>query len=184
MRKAVCPLGILTVFALVLSLLVCLVGCSDDDSEAVAPASEPLELAALTLPAPACNGFDSDPTPGDIYLYQECLEYSLKYDGTLVFHHASAQFNCCSDSIDVAVNLLDRTITITEKEFSLMGGCDCECPVDLDYEVSGIEPGVYTISVVDPYRCHSSRFLTLQFSVDLSVTPNGAFCIDRCARVE
>jgi uncharacterized protein (UPF0371 family) len=64
-----------------------------------------------------------------------------------------------------------------------MGGCDCDCPVDLEYEVAGIEPALYTITVIDPYRCQSYGYLTLQFAVDLAVTPTGSFCVDRCVRV-
>jgi hypothetical protein len=57
MKRTIDSLRVLPVLSVTVFLLVCLAGCGgDDEPQMVAPASASLELAAYTLPAPACNG--------------------------------------------------------------------------------------------------------------------------------
>ena len=95
---------------------------------------------------------------------KDCIQYS--YDGIsqLQLIHIDAYFNCCPGKITAEIIIEDNRITILEKEE--MAVCHCMCYFDLDYEFSGIKPGVYTISINN----------TLQWTVDLSSFPTGKLC--------
>ncbi|MBU1319499.1 MAG: hypothetical protein KKH67_09955 [candidate division Zixibacteria bacterium] len=107
---------------------------------------------------------------------QTCIEYT--YDGvsTLQVRHLNGGFNCCP--VFVAEFSIDGdVITITEIDSLYMGGCDCECLFDIDYELVGVMPGVYTISVVEVITFPGED--PLEFPIDLTTATSGLFCVER-----
>ena len=116
-----------------------------------------------------CKSFFED----DTNTSQDCIEYN--YDGGVLFlKHINAGFNCCSN-ITANFTISDDKIIIEEIEIS--GECDCLCLFDIDYEFINLEPGVYTITVDEPYRHEDEKIL--EFTVDLNRNTSGVFCVDR-----
>ncbi len=109
-------------------------------------------------------------TPPD----QDCMEY--QYDGQSVFllKHVNAGFNCCPE-IAADITIAGDLITIEEIEIS--GDCDCLCLFDLNYEIRDLQPGEYTITVIEPYVEEGDE--TLEFTVDLISSPSGSYCVYR-----
>ena len=66
-------------------------------------------------------------------------------------------------------------IRIKEKESSSL--CDCNCLYDLDYEFTGVAPGITRISVVGPYQPEGDP--PLEFLVDLGGAASGSYCVER-----
>ena len=112
-------------------------------------------------------------TPPD----QDCIEY--QYDGAslLLLKHVNAGFNCCPDEILADITIEDNVITIDEDESLESGGCDCLCLFDVDYQISNLPPGEYTIRVNGLYLEEGDEIL--QFTVDLTSSPSGSFCVYR-----
>lgn len=103
---------------------------------------------------------------------QECLEYSAAGE-LLTLKHVNGAFNCCPGDIFAEVHIEDGVITIEEREKE--AGCFCLCLFDLDYEIRGLSPGVYTINIVGPYM--NNRIFTC--TVDLVSSGSGCCCMDR-----
>lgn len=103
---------------------------------------------------------------------QECAEYSFA-GGVLSLRHVNAAANCCG-IVSVVVTVEGRTIALTETENYERTPCDCDCLIDIEYEVVDLTPGPYEICITtkDWYR-------ELEFSVDLSLIPSGSYCEDR-----
>jgi hypothetical protein len=55
--------------------------------------------------------------------------------------------------------------------------CDCDCLFDLEYEITGLPPGDYQISVIEPYLPGGDLNLTL--TIELSPGTDGIHCVDR-----
>jgi len=132
------------------------------------------EPAGRLTGASGCKRFEStgafDVTPPN----QDCVDYFYNGNNILLLTHLNAGFNCCPViGADIAVT--DNNITITEKEIT--GLCDCLCLFDLDYEVVNLPPGVYTITVIEPYFMPGDE--PLEFIVDLTEEPSGAYCVKR-----
>ncbi|MEZ5358693.1 MAG: dockerin type I domain-containing protein [Candidatus Zixiibacteriota bacterium] len=106
----------------------------------------------------------------------ECIDW--EYDGisTLSIQHINAVFNCCLQDFAVEINVMSSTITITEIESDELM-CDCICRFDVEYDVLGIEPGVYTIIVQGPYT--GEVIPAIQFEADLSMPNSGMKCETR-----
>jgi len=67
--------------------------------------------------------------------------------GTIQVSHRQSMYNCCCEiSFDVATE--GYAIDITEYEELIAGGCDCLCCFDLEVQVSGLAPGIYTVRIV------------------------------------
>lgn len=123
---------------------------------------------------PDCKSYadtDQDRFPSSM----ECLSYS--YDGTdvLSIDHINTGFNCCPGEILADIVFRNDTILITESETE--GLCDCYCLFDTYYEMTGIEPKVYTIVFDVPYIHEDDELLSI--TVDLSASPEGSACVDR-----
>ena len=104
---------------------------------------------------------------------QDCIKYN--YDGVLLLlKHINAGFNCCPN-ITANFTISDNKITIEEIEIS--GECDCLCLFDIDYEFVNLKPGIYTITVYEPYRHEDEKIL--EFTIDLNGNTSGIFCVDR-----
>jgi hypothetical protein len=111
------------------------------------------------------------------YSDSSCLEYNYVGDSMLCLRHVNAGFNCCP-LIDATVAVEGDEITITESESFPEGyGHLYTCLFDLDYEIHNIQPGIYTISVQELYLIESDE--SLQFTVDLSESKSGVFCVER-----
>jgi hypothetical protein len=111
-----------------------------------------------------------DSTPPD----QDCIEYQYDGESVLQLKHVNAGFNCCPE-IAANITIEDNTITIEEIEIS--GECYCLCLFDVDYEISNLPPGVYTIKVNGLYLEEGDE--PLEFTVDLASSPSGIFCVYR-----
>lgn len=107
---------------------------------------------------------------------QSCIEYT--YDGVSRLHvrHINGGFNCCP--VFVAEFSIDGDlITITEIDSLYMGGCDCECLFDVDYELTGVMPGVYTLHVDEVTILPGDD--PLEGQIDLTSATSGIFCVER-----
>ena len=101
---------------------------------------------------------------------KECLEYD--YDGNnLLLKHINAAFNCCLDGITARIDVDGQVITITTEEKLANGqGCHCLCLYDLDYLITGLKPGIYTIVI--------SSFSNL-IQINFSRPTSGTYCETR-----
>jgi len=107
---------------------------------------------------------------------QTCIEYT--YDGVSTLHvrHINGLFNCCP--VFVAEFAIDGDlITITEVDSLYMGGCDCDCLFDVDYEITGLMPGIYTLSIDEISTFPGDDPLEAQ--IDLTAATSGIFCVER-----
>ncbi|MFC1475700.1 hypothetical protein ACFLQW_01705 [Candidatus Zixiibacteriota bacterium] len=108
-------------------------------------------------------------------IYSECIDY--EYDGmsVLQLRHFDAQFNCCPDSFTAEISIVGTEILIEESEWVTGGGCDCWCPYDLDYVITGLPPGEYTISLTGSRRPGGGPD-PLVFTINLVTTPSNHLC--------
>ena len=106
---------------------------------------------------------------------EDCLEYRYNGTDTLALSHINAGFNCCPGEIDADISFEGNIITITEREST--AGCHCLCLYDLDYQIANLEPGEYTIRVIEPYISQTDQ--ELEFTVTLSSITSGSFCQTR-----
>jgi hypothetical protein len=109
-------------------------------------------------------------TPPD----QDCMEYQYDGESILSLKHVNAGFNCCPE-IAANITIEDNIITIEEIEIS--GECFCLCLFDVDYEISNLPPGEYTIKVNEVYLEEADEIL--EFTVDLTSSPSGTHCVYR-----
>lgn len=116
-----------------------------------------------------CIEFFSDHPPSE-----DCLEYSYSEEGVLHLNHVNAGFNCCP-IITANISVCDYNITIEEIELS--GDCFCLCLFDLYYQITDLQPGTYSINIIEPYIHEDDE--PLGFTVDLSSTPSGIHCVER-----
>ncbi len=134
----------------------------------------------LTVPVNSgeCKTFQKTTPPDSTPPNQSCIEY--QYDGldVLSITHRNAGFNCCPDELAVIIGIDGNVITIEEVEYLYGGGCDCLCLFDLDYEITGLPPGEYTVEVVEPYRHPDDE--PLEFTINLPSSPDtGSHCVFR-----
>jgi hypothetical protein len=106
---------------------------------------------------------------------QECVEYDTDGRGLLKLKHINAGFNCCPGTISAAIDISVGFVRIKERESSSL--CDCDCLYDLAYEIAGLTPGIYRITVVGPYQPEGDP--PLEFSADLSQAASGSYCVER-----
>ncbi|MDH4158221.1 MAG: hypothetical protein OEW00_13195, partial [candidate division Zixibacteria bacterium] len=107
---------------------------------------------------------------------QDCIAYEYDGEGLLKLTHINAGLNCCP-VIVADIEVVDGTIIIEEIDSLDNGGCDCLCLFDIDYEITNLLPGEYTIKVIEPYRHHDDDIL--EFTVNFVTTPTGSFCVPR-----
>jgi hypothetical protein len=105
------------------------------------------------------------------------MEYTYDGESTLLLKHINAGFNCCPDEIIANITIEGNLITIEEDESLESGGCDCICLFDLDLEITNLQPGEYTIKVIELYVFPDDE--PLEFTVDLSSSPSGIYCVER-----
>jgi hypothetical protein len=105
--------------------------------------------------------------------YQDCIVYT--YDGSSLLHlkHTNTMFNCCPEETYAVIDIWAHKITIVEEEALYNGGCECLCLYDADYDISGVQPGTYSVEVHEVY-CDP-----IIFNIDLAGAPSGNFCVSR-----
>jgi hypothetical protein len=110
---------------------------------------------------------------------QDCIQYLYDGVGALTLKHINAGFNCCPGSLHADFDIGGGLITITESEvYDTVGPCACLCLFDVDYEISGLPPGLYTIRVNGLYVNPGDD--PLEFPVDLSgPVDTSYFCVQR-----
>jgi hypothetical protein len=105
----------------------------------------------------------------------DCLEYTCDGDSVLHLRHHNAAFNCCPGDLTAEVTVEGTNITITEHESQ--AECDCDCLYDLDYTITGLQAGQYTITVNEPYVPAGDPLL--QCAISLLPDHEGKCCLDR-----
>ena len=111
-----------------------------------------------------------------VSLSEECLQYEWTGQGTLGLTHINAGFNCCPERVLGSVAVQGNTITVTETETG--GLCNCDCLYDLDYVITNLDSGHYTLVVV-PTGYVPAGDPPLTFAVDLTAPTNGVVCVRR-----
>lgn len=91
---------------------------------------------------------------------KECIGYQYNGSGTLSLGHYNALFNCCPGEVQAIIEIKGNTIFITESQ--LEAACRCNCHYDLDFQISGIQSGQYTIQIT----CEDGR--SLSYSITLT----------------
>jgi hypothetical protein len=121
----------------------------------------------------AITGVDTSPSTSGV---QVCVFGTYDGTGTLSITQINAGLNCCLDGLSADVTVEGDLITITQIEEPEGGYCDCICLYDIDIALFNIEPGMYTIRVVEPYLGPEEP---IEFDVDL--TSQGVFhhCVTR-----
>lgn len=107
-------------------------------------------------------------------LAQDCIEYHYLGGGYLLLNHINAAFNCCPE-FEADIDVAGDTITVTEVEIS--GICYCLCLFDLNYEIVGLTPGVYNVTVIQEWLEPDDE--PLDFTMDLLSSPSGIHCVER-----
>lgn len=134
--------------------------------------------AGMPVDFTGCKTFLGSPGYGDTPPDQSCIEYQYDGEGVLQISHINAGFNCCPGIILVQIDLKANHITITEREhYDSTGPCYCLCLFDLDFAITDVEPGEYTIQVIEPYVIDGDE--PLEFTVDLSSPSEGSYCVGR-----
>lgn len=123
-----------------------------------------------------CKEFPSVAGVNDVPADQNCLEYYYDGESILLLRHLNGRFNCCPDSLTADFTIATVSILIEEIEWASQP-CDCICLYDLDYKITDLPLGTYTITVDEPYRSGSSGLL--EVTVDLKDSPQGSFCVPR-----
>jgi hypothetical protein len=125
----------------------------------------------------SCKSFGGEALADSVQSNQSCLVYEYDGSGTLGFIHANAGFNCCPTEITAWFSFEDGIIRVHEVEDLSGGGCHCLCLFDLQFEVTNIPPGIYTVEVVEPYLAEGEIPLTA--TLDLTSTGSGTRCVER-----
>jgi hypothetical protein len=120
-----------------------------------------------------CKTFEED---ADVPPSRTCIEYGYDGAGLLSIAHVNAGFNCCPGVIFAIFAVEGDRITIVEGQTENV--CDCECLFDLDMRIEGIEPGTYTIEVVEIYP-EIILGERLVLTVDLADAGSGDYCVER-----
>ena len=107
---------------------------------------------------------------------RDCVDYHFDDQNVLLIKHRNAAFNCCHGDIRADMDFYGRTIHIKEaEEFSM---CDCACLVrEVNYEITGLEPGRYTIIVEGLYLTGGEK--ALEFGVNIYPGKSGTYCVER-----
>jgi hypothetical protein len=158
----------IAIFFLAASLLICIPGCKKASD--VFPDDA---IGALTDYS-ACKkefwGKQNSTLERTAQEDQECIEYEYNGGNTLLINHTNAVFNCCPGNILADIQFSEGLISILEKETE--HGCKCLCYFDLDFRLTHIPPGIYTIRIT----CEGG--LTREFTIDLNASLYGSKCWD------
>lgn len=135
------------------------------------------EFSGKLINASECKSFaisQNSQINGDIPANLDCFEYNFS-NGILKIKHINSGFNCCPGKLSAEITKIGNSITITEKEESPQ--CHCNCLYDFEYELYGLEPQIYHIKFVEPYKLTEEPIL--EQDIDLSLNTQGKFCVER-----
>jgi len=107
---------------------------------------------------------------------QDCIEYTYDGASVLTLKHVNAGFNCCPDSLGATFGFDGAVITITEVAW-VSQGCNCLCLFDMDFRITGVPPGRYTIRVGEVELGEGVEIL--QMTVNLTSAGSGQHCLTR-----
>ncbi len=121
-----------------------------------------------------CKNPPSRLFPNPVADSMDCLEYQYDGHGTLTVNHINGALNCCPVILS-DIEIIGQNIIITQID-SLEGGfgCPCMCLFDFTYVFDNIEPGTYTIGIIEPYKPAGDE--TLILTVQLYGTVSGGVC--------
>lgn len=107
----------------------------------------------------------------------DCLEFHYDGQGTLILIHINGALNCCPVIIS-EIYIFEDGILIEQIDSLENGyGCPCMCLFDFEYRFENIEPGTYTIRIVEPYRPAGDEELIV--TLQLFGTVSGEECFTR-----
>lgn len=158
---------------LVLSLALLVLGCSGDNPKTTKPT--PPGPSGTLVSYTGCKQFPPAALASGTIQDQDCLVYRYDGQGVLELDHINAGFNCCPGSITAVITIEDNVITITESEEGAY--CDCNCLFDVGYEITELDPGEYTIHVIEPYV--GPEHDPLECTIDLTTSTEGSCCVTR-----
>lgn len=116
---------------------------------------------------------DATPVPGS---GNDCIEYHYDSNQSILsLKHINASFNCCPLEIVAEITIGQQIISIVEAQV-FNGGtpCPCLCLRDIDYEITNLPAGEYTIHIGE-----LSPGSAFEFTVDLDAQPSGSYCVQR-----
>lgn len=122
-----------------------------------------------------CKSWSKNTPPDSAQPDQDCIYWQYDGESVLQLLHANAGANCCPDDIIAEISISGAEIVIEEQEV-LTHPCYCLCLFDVDYEIVGISPGEYTITILGLYL---DGMEPLQVTIDLVANPTGYYCIER-----
>ncbi len=129
----------------------------------------------------ACKSFEKGSETDTIPPDQECVIWEYDGQSVLHIHHKNASFNCCPlEQFAETGEISNGVIHVMEQEILLGGyGCLCLCLFNIDYAVTRLTPGDYTIRLVGPGVDPESENV-LEFTVTLTSEPSsGSYCETR-----
>ncbi len=108
-----------------------------------------------------------------------CVEYDYDQELNILYlSHIDAGFNCCVEQISADIQIDQQSVSISAAEvYGPAGPCDCLCLYDVEFVINDLGSGEYLITVEDSATEEPDELL--QFTVDLSVTPSGIYCVER-----
>ena len=117
-----------------------------------------------------CKEWDPPPPPGGPgeSNTEDCMVWDSAGDDLLLMRHVNTAFNCCP-KYEATVDVVDRTILITEHEFE--GLCSCLCLFDLGYEIDHLPPDVYQVIVAQEYIPPEEEPLQLREQLEAGTIP-------------
>ena len=127
----------------------------------------PADFQDVDPALPSCT----DPSSACVLLHYDADRHRLS------LKHSNAGFNCCVDTLAADFVFGPGMIEITEREQPPGGYCDCACLYDVGFTILHLEPGRYTIRIVEPYLPPGND--TLEFTIDLTATRRYVHCVRR-----
>ncbi len=124
-----------------------------------------------------CKDYSGVTKDFDFPQNHNCIVYSYNGQSTLQLKHVNGCFNCCPEEIFGNVYIIGNLIRIVEDETLWEGvGCPCLCLFDMNYQISDLAPGIYTIRVESIYLMPVDY---LELTVDLTANPVDTLCVER-----
>ena len=124
----------------------------------------------------SCKSIEKSAALDDPRPTEGCLDWSYDGFGTLTIEHLNAGFNCCP-VILADIEVVGNNIIVNQIDSLDGGGCSCLCLFDLTYEITNLQPGIYKISVFEPYLPEGDA--PMEVTINLATEPTGRFCLPR-----
>lgn len=169
-------------FLILVVALQGLSGCEDEDPVTVESriSQGTQDNLTVVLPVGECKSKTSAAGgPDDPCEDEETVHCLWDGQGGLVIRHVNAALNCCP--VNTAILTVDESENGINIDESMVGGdCDCYCLFDLEFNLTELPPGTYSLTILcedvgqpDP---------TLQLDLDELVAGEASiqnFCFER-----